>query len=73
VLRPAIQHSAYAFILAHNHPSGDSSPSEADRRLTVRIAEAAKLLGLSFFDHLIIGAPMPGRQPYFSFREAGVI
>jgi DNA repair protein RadC len=73
VLRPAIQHSAYAFILAHNHPSGDPAPSEADRRLTVRIADAARLLGLSFFDHLIVGAPMPGRQPYFSFREAGVI
>ncbi len=73
VLRPAIQHNAYAFILAHNHPSGDPTPSEADRRLTIRIAEAAKLLGLSFFDHLVIGAPAVGRQPYFSFREAGVI
>ena len=73
ILRPAIQHSAYAFILVHNHPSGDPSPSEADRRLTVRIADAARLLSISFFDHLIIGAPMTGRQPFFSFREAGVI
>lgn len=73
IFRPAIQHGAYAFILAHNHPSGDPQPSEADRRLTVRVADAARLMGLTFFDHLIIGAPMPGRQPYFSFREAGVI
>jgi DNA repair protein RadC len=73
ILRPAIAHSAFAFILVHNHPSGDPAPSDADRRLTIRIAEAAKLMMLSFFDHLIIGAPATGRQPYFSFREAGVI
>jgi len=73
ILRPAIQYSAYAFILAHNHPSGDPTPSDADRRLTIRIAEAAKLMMINFFDHLIIGAPAANRQPYFSFREAGVI
>src|SRR6185369_11614412 len=53
ILRPAIQHSAFAFVLVHNHPSGDPTPSDADRRLTIRIAEAAKLMMLSFFDHLI--------------------
>ena len=73
ILRPAIQHNAYAFIVAHNHPSGDPTPSEADRRLTIRLAEAAKLMGLTFFDHLVVGSPAPSRQPYFSFREAGVI
>ncbi len=73
ILRPAIQHNAHAFILVHNHPSGDPAPSEADRRLTIRIADAAKLMHLSFFDHLIIGSPAAGRHPYFSFREAGVI
>jgi DNA repair protein RadC len=73
ILRPAISHNAYAFILVHNHPSGDPSPSEADRRLTVRISEAARLLQVTLLDHLIVGAPAPGRLPYFSFREAGVI
>jgi DNA repair protein RadC len=73
ILRPAILHSAYAFILAHNHPSGDPSPSEADRRLTLRIAEAARLLQLTFFDHIIVGAPSPDRPAYFSFREAGIL
>ena len=73
VLRPAITHNAYGFILVHNHPSGDPTPSEADRRLTVRISEAARLLQVSLFDHLIVGSQAPGRLPYFSFREAGVI
>ena len=73
ILRPAISHNAYGFILVHNHPSGDPSPSEADRRLTVRISEAARLLQVNLLDHLIIGTPAPGRLPYFSFREAGVI
>ena len=73
ILRPVISHNAYGFILVHNHPSGDPSPSEADRRLTVRISEAARLLQVNLLDHLIIGTPAPGRLPYFSFREAGVI
>lgn len=73
ILRPAVVHNAHAFILVHNHPSGDPSPSEADRRITLRMAEAAKMLQINFFDHVIIGSPAPGRAPFFSFREAGVI
>lgn len=73
IFRPAITHNAYGFILVHNHPSGDPTPSEADRRLTIRISEAARLLQVNVLDHVIIGAPGPGRLPYFSFREAGVL
>ncbi len=73
ILRPAILHNAHAFILVHNHPSGDPSPSDADRRVTLRMAEAARMLQVNFFDHVIIGSPAPGRVPYFSFREAGII
>jgi len=73
ILRPAISHNAYGFILVHNHPSGDPAPSEADRRLTVRITEAARLLQVTMLDHIIIGSPAPGRLPYFSFREAGIV
>jgi len=73
IFRPVIAHSAYSFILVHNHPSGDSSPSEADMRLTRRIFEAAKILQIQFLDHLIIGQPMGDRQGYFSFKEGGVI
>ncbi|MEO6738758.1 MAG: DNA repair protein RadC [Chthoniobacteraceae bacterium] len=73
ILRPAVLHNAFAFILVHNHPSGDPSPSDADRRVTIRMAEAAKMLQVNFFDHIILGSPAGERPPYFSFREAGVI
>lgn len=73
ILLPLFTHSVQAFILVHNHPSGDPSPSEADRRLTRRIAEAARLLEVDFIDHIIIGSPGEARQPYFSFKEAGFL
>jgi DNA repair protein RadC len=73
ILRPALIHSAYGFILAHNHPSGDPNPSEADRRLTTRLRDAAELLRMRFIDHVIIGAPEEGRQPYFSFKEHSLL
>ena len=71
IFRPAIVHSAYALVLIHNHPSGDPSPSSADHRLTRQLVESAKLLQIVLLDHIIIGLPDGGRNPYFSFREAG--
>ena len=73
VFRPAIIHSAYAVIVAHNHPSGDPSPSQADHSLTRRLREAAELLQIKLLDPVIIGAPGEGRAPYFSFKEMGVL
>jgi DNA repair protein RadC len=73
ILRPVITRAGYAFILIHNHPSGDPSPSRADESITRRIVEAADLMNIRFLDHIIIGKPSPGRRPYFSFREAGLI
>ena len=73
VFRPAVIASAYAVIVAHNHPSGDPSPSQSDHSLTRRLAEAAELLQIKLLDHIIIGAPAEGRPPYFSFKEAGVL
>ena len=73
ILRPAVLHNAFAFILVHNHPSGDPTPSDADRRVTLRMAEAARMLQVNFFDHVILGSPAQDRVAYFSFREAGVI
>ena len=73
ILRPAILHAAFAFVLVHNHPSGDPAPSDADRRMTRKILEAATLLQIRFADHVIIGAPREGRLPYFSFLEAGMM
>lgn len=73
ILRPAISHSAYAMVLVHNHPSGDPSPSQADRQLTRRITEAADIVGIKVLDHLIIGQPSEQHDAYFSFREMGLI
>jgi DNA repair protein RadC len=73
VFRPAVVASAYAVIVVHNHPSGDPSPSQSDHSLTRRLVEAAELLQIKLLDHVIIGAPADGRQPYFSFKEAGVL
>ena len=73
IFRPAFLYAAFAIIVVHNHPSGDPAPSDADHRLTRRLAEAATLLQIRLFDHIIIGTADNGRRPYFSFREAGVI
>ena len=67
IFRPAIIHSAYAFVMVHNHPSGSVSPSEADRQLTKRVAAAAQILQINFLDHVIVG------QGFFSFQEAGLL
>ncbi|HEX8678489.1 MAG TPA: JAB domain-containing protein, partial [Chthoniobacterales bacterium] len=48
-------------------------PSQSDHSLTRRLAEAAELLQIKLLDHIIIGAPAEGRQPYFSFKEAGIL
>jgi DNA repair protein RadC len=73
ILKPALVHSAYAFTLVHNHPSGDPNPSDADFRLTRQISEAARVLHIIFLDHVIVGQPAPGQTGYFSFKEAGII
>lgn len=73
VFRPALIHSAYAVILAHNHPSGDPSPSAADIQMSRRMSEAARVLQIRLLDHVIIGAPGEGRVPYYSFKEAGLL
>jgi DNA repair protein RadC len=67
IFRPAIVHSAYAFVLVHNHPSGNTSPSEADMQLTKRLVAAAEILQINFLDHVIVG------RGFFSFQEAGLL
>jgi DNA repair protein RadC len=74
ILAPVLCGAAYGFILMHNHPSGDPSPSQADRQLTRRIAEGAELLGVKLLDHVIAGDALgDGAEPYFSFREMGLL
>lgn len=71
ILQQALMHGAYGFILAHNHPSGDPTPSQADHTMTKRVLEGANTVDLRFYDHIIIGAPHNSQQPYFSFAESG--
>ena len=73
IFRPALIYSAFAVIIAHNHPSGDPTPSEADHRLTRRLSEAAQLLQISLLDHVIIGAPNGDKPSFYSFKEAGIL
>ena len=54
VFRPALEYSASAVILAHNHPSGVATPSEADIAITRQIVAAGKMLGIGVLDHLVI-------------------
>ncbi|MBL8852740.1 MAG: DNA repair protein RadC [Planctomycetaceae bacterium] len=57
VFRPAIRDAASAVLLAHNHPSGDPTPSRADLTVTQRLVEVGKLIGIEVLDHIIIGNP----------------
>lgn len=67
VFRILVTHNAVSFILLHNHPSGDPSPSHQDRLLTKRLIEASKIMGVNFLDHIII-SPDGG---YVSLNEEG--
>lgn len=71
ILRPVIARDAYGFIMIHNHPSGDPSPSHADCTITRRLVDVAETMQVRFLDHLIIGRAELGRAPYYSFKEAG--
>jgi len=73
ILRPVITRNAYAFILLHNHPSGDPTPSKADFPITENLIKAAEIMQIRFLDHMIIGRPSLGREAFFSFRSAGTI
>lgn len=56
VFAAAIHHRAAAIILVHNHPSGDSAPSEDDKQMTKMMVEAGNVMGIPVHDHIIIGA-----------------
>jgi DNA repair protein RadC len=68
VVKRALELSASAIILVHNHPSGDPAPSRADIDMTNQIVAAARPLGIAVHDHLIVG-----RQGHASFRAMKLI
>lgn len=59
VVKQALRHNASAVVVAHNHPSGDPTPSAADRAITNRIREALRLVDIRLLDHFVIGAGDP--------------
>jgi len=63
----AVKALASGIIISHNHPSGNSQPSEEDRRLTTRLKDACKLMDIHLFDHIIV----TGEDDYYSFADAG--
>jgi DNA repair protein RadC len=68
VFKDALAHSAASVVLAHNHPSGDPEPSEDDLKITKKLVESGKILGIEVIDHIIIG-----KNNFYSFREKGLI
>lgn len=68
VFKKAIKDNTAQIIIAHNHPSGDSKPSQEDISTTNRLVEAGKLVGIAIIDHLVITP-----NEYFSFKEKGII
>ena len=68
VIRRALELSATALILVHNHPSGDPTPSGADMRMTRELVDIAKPLGIAIHDHIIVG-----RDGHASFKGLGLI
>jgi DNA repair protein RadC len=67
VFRPAVLHAAAGVIVAHNHPSGDPSPSEEDVAITRRLHECGRMLGIEMLDHVVCVAEPEGC--YVSLRE----
>jgi DNA repair protein RadC len=75
ILNAVLRHDGRAFAVAHNHPSDDPTPSEADRRATAELGMAARAVGLRFLDHVIVAGSEWGER-YISpenalFRIAG--
>ncbi len=72
VFKPAIAANAAAIVLAHNHPSGDPTPSEADIKVTRDLIRAGQLLKIEVLDHVILGRATAQRpKDYSSLRELG--
>jgi DNA repair protein RadC len=68
IFKEAVNQLASSILVAHNHPSGNLTPSQADREITFKIKETGKLLDIALIDHIIIG-----QDGYFSFADEGLI
>ncbi len=68
IMKKAIQYNAANLILVHNHPSGDTNPSDSDKKVTKNLVQAGKFMQIKIIDHIIIG-----ENKYYSFADEGFI
>jgi len=68
VFRSALLYNATSIICVHNHPSGDTKPSQSDDDITEELVKAGKIIGIEVLDHLIVS-----KQGYYSFADKGKI
>ena len=74
VFKEAIRSLSAAIVLAHNHPSGDPTPSAEDLRITRQLVEAGRIVDIPVLDHVILGHRAEGREKDFcSLRESGLV
>lgn len=73
VLRAALMSGGVAFFVAHNHPSGDTTPSDDDVKATARIRNGADAIGVTLLDHLVIGRTAAGKLSVSSLKELGLM
>lgn len=72
VFEHPMKEGARAIVVAHNHPSGDPTPSEGDVEMTRNLVAAGRLMNIPVLDHLIIGVPSEGRSGFFSLAASGL-
>jgi len=68
LIKTALDIGATAFLIAHNHPSGDPKPSAEDRAITKKIEQAARLFDIRLLDHIVVG-----HENFFSFANQGIL
>lgn len=71
VFRPLVAVAACAFVIAHNHPSGDPQPSEADIKVTRDLIRASQMMNITLLDHVVIGEANDNHPSRYSLRELG--
>jgi DNA repair protein RadC len=73
VFREAIRTACAAVVVAHNHPSGDVTPSAEDIRITKELIEAGRIVAIKVLDHIVVGRRGSGQVDFLSLREQGLV
>ena len=74
MFRLAVRHACARVVIAHNHPSGDPAPSQADIDITKNLVEAGKIIGIEVLDHVVLGTRTATRlKDFVSFRQEGLL